>query len=152
MINENDLRTLIEKYTEGTTKFLVNLKVTNKGDITVEMDGDDGFTISDCTLLSRHIEQHLNRDEEDYSLEVASCGVGNPLKLPRQFIKNCGRLVKVQTRDGNSLTGRLLLADEQGIQLEIKPIKPKKGVIAPNPEPVGLGYAQITHAIVEIEF
>ncbi len=153
MVTEVKLRDLIEGYTNGTTKFLVHLSVSASGNITVEMDGDDGFTIADCILLSKQIEQHLNRDEEDFSLEVASYGVGNPLLLPRQYIKNTGRLLQATTLDQAVIHGRIKSADEQGVELEILPVKGKKGVVKKETaQQIRLPYADISRAIIEVEF
>ena len=71
--------------------FLVDLKISNDKSINVILDADKEVNIKDCINISRAIEFDLDRDEEDFSLEVASAGVGSPLKLPRQYRKNLGR-------------------------------------------------------------
>ncbi len=123
MIREDHIRTLIDAYTTGTGKFLVDLTVSSTGNIQVMMDGDDGYTIADCAALSRYIEQHLDRNREDFSLEVSSCGVGNPLTLPRQYRKNTGRLLEVTLSDGKMIEGRIKESDDVSITLEIPSVK-----------------------------
>lgn len=153
MITEEHLREIIGRFTEGTDRFLVEISVTPAGQITVLMDGDTGFTIADCTRLSRHIEQHLDRDAEDFSLEVASYGVGNPLLLPRQYSKNTGRLLQITTHEQEVIRGRIKGADEMGVDLETVPQKGKKGVAkAEIPQNLRFLYSQIAKAIIEVEF
>lgn len=153
MITEELVKNLIEEHIAGTSNFLVHLSISAQGNITVEMDGDEGFTIADCVSLSRHIEHQLDRETNDFSLEVASCGVGNPLVLPRQYRKNTGRLLEVQLADGVVLKGRIILADEEGIDLVIVPEKRKKG--APKPaetQQQRILYTAIGKAVIQIEF
>ncbi|HRZ41388.1 MAG TPA: ribosome assembly cofactor RimP [Bacteroidales bacterium] len=153
MVKEELLREIIERFTDGTDRFLVELSVTSSGQITVLMDGDSGFTIADCTRLSRHIEQHLDRDTEDYSLEVASYGVGNPLLLPRQYAKNAGRLLHVTTHEQEVIRGRIKGADETGVDLETVPPKGKKGGSkSESPQNIRLPYTSISKAVIEVEF
>ena len=153
MVNEALLREIIEQFIEGTDRFLVELSVTSSGQITVLMDGDTGFTIADCTRLSRHIEQHLDRDAEDFSLEVASYGVGNPLVMPRQYTRNTGRLLQVTTHEKEVIRGRIKGADEMGVDLETVPPKGKKGVIkAETPQNLRILFTTIAQAIIEVEF
>ena len=151
-ITEELIRKMIDTHVSGSDKFLVQLSVSPKGQISVLMDGDSGFTISDCVALSRHIEHQLNREEEDFSLEVSSYGVGNPLILPRQFVKNSGRLLEVTFTDGGTSTGRIISADEQGVDVEIPVAKKSKAVKAAIPETGRWEYSTIKEALIKIEF
>jgi ribosome maturation factor RimP len=73
---------------EKPVVFLIDLTITEAFKIIVTLDGDQGVLLQDCIDISRAIEQNLDREEQDFSLEVASVGVGSPLKLMRQYIKN----------------------------------------------------------------
>ena len=83
---------------ENPSLFLVDLNISDSYKITVTLDGDNGVTLQDCIDISRVIEQNLDREEQDFSLEVASAGVSSPLKGIRQFKKNRGRTLKVKTQ------------------------------------------------------
>ena len=108
---------LIKDKLEGTDKFLVDMHISRDNRISVPIDGDNGVTIDDCIELSRHIEKNLNRDEEDFELNVASAGLDNPLKLHRQYVKNVGRFLAVTTTDGEKTTGKLLEVTDTDITI-----------------------------------
>ncbi len=118
------LETIDSKLT-GTDKFLVDLKISTDNRISVFIDGDNGITIDDCIELSRAIEKSLDRDEEDFELNVSSSGIESPLKLHRQYVKNIGRQIKVILVSGNILEGKLIAVNENEIQIELQPEKRK---------------------------
>ncbi|MBR4197173.1 MAG: ribosome assembly cofactor RimP [Bacteroidales bacterium] len=108
---------LIKDKLEGTDKFLVDMHISNDNRINVSIDGDNGITIDDCIELSRYIEKSLNRDEEDFELNVASAGLDNPLKLHRQYVKNIGRSLAITTNDGEKICGELLEVTDDDITI-----------------------------------
>lgn len=108
---------IYEKLQDGPLFFTrVHVKPGNK--ISVFLDGDAGVAIDDCVSLSRYIESKLNRDKEDFELEVSSHGVGQPLEIPRQFIRNVGHAVRILLKDGTVIMGKMLKADEHGFIAE----------------------------------
>lgn len=107
MIVKGQITEIINEKINGTHLFLVDLKVLPGNRIEVFIDGDNGLGINDCVDLSRHIEKSLNRDIEDFSLEVSSPGATQPLKLSRQYIKHVGRDLELKLNDGTSITGTL---------------------------------------------
>ena len=115
--------------------FLVDLKISNDKSINVILDGDKEVNIKDCINISRAIEFDLDRDEEDFSLEVASAGVGSPLKFPRQYRKNLGRKLEVISLDGLKFMGELTHVKEDAIELQWKQREPK---------PIGKGKVTVT--------
>lgn len=117
---------LIKDKLEGTDKFLVEMHISGDNRINVAIDGDNGVTIDDCIELSRHIEKNLNRDEEDYELNVASAGLDNPLKLHRQYVKNIGRTLAITTTDGEKITGKLMEVSDNDIVVEPENLSRKK--------------------------
>ncbi|MCR5423230.1 MAG: ribosome assembly cofactor RimP [Bacteroidales bacterium] len=147
MIDKLHILDVVDTALKGSDKFLVNLKVTTDNRIFVDIDGDNGVTIDDCVELSRTIEQNLNRDEEDFELNVASAGLDSPLKMPRQYKKNIGETLSVTTFDGEHVEGRLTEADDN--TCTILPPKPKKG---PAPEAVTFRYADVKQAKIVITF
>ena len=120
MIDANKVKGLVEQWLDGKDYFLTDLTVTPDDCITVEIDQADGVWIEDCVQLSRFIEEHLSRDEEDYELEVGSAGLGQPFKVLRQWQNHVGKQVEVITRDGRKLKGTLQEADEENVVLSVR--------------------------------
>ncbi len=120
MIDANKVKGLVEQWLDGKDYFLTDLTVTPDDCITVEIDQADGVWIEDCVQLSRFIEEHLSRDEEDYELEVGSAGLGQPFKVLRQWQNHIGKQVEVITRDGRKLKGTLQEADEEHVVLSVR--------------------------------
>ena len=116
---------LSEILDENPSLFLIELNIGIDNSINIILDGDNGVTLNDCIKISRFIEHQLDRDDEDFSLEVTSSGVGNPLKNSRQFLKNIGRKLKVELLNGSSLQGLLDAADDFGFTLKWKQREPK---------------------------
>jgi ribosome maturation factor RimP len=110
---------LIAEGIKGTDIFVVKLTVSSNNDINVLLDSDSGLTLADCKTVSRAIEFNLDREEEDFSLTVASSGIGEPLVL-RQYNKNVGRKVRVSLNDGETIEAKMVSATDQGIELEWK--------------------------------
>ncbi|MDP4291512.1 MAG: ribosome assembly cofactor RimP [Bacteroidota bacterium] len=126
MITEELIRRITNELLEGSNKFIINVKVSSGNLITVVIDGDEPLRIEDCVEVSRHIEGNLDREVEDFELRVFSAGIDQPYVQLRQYIKNRGREVEVSLKDGSSVKGILLSANEQYIQLEPKVAKRKK--------------------------
>ena len=117
MIDKQKVNELVEQWLDGKDYFLTDLTVTPDDCITVEIDHADGVWIDDCVQLSRFIEDHLNRDEEDYELEVGSAGLGQPFKVLRQWQNHVGKEVEIITADGRKLKGMLKAADTDNLTL-----------------------------------
>lgn len=125
MISISTIKSLIDDRIEGTSCFVVDIKVDTGNNIMVELDNDKGISIDDCISVSRAIEHNLDRESEDFSLQVTSPGADKPLKVWRQYVKNVGRSVEVTLLDGKVETGKMVAVTDDGITLEIKPAKPK---------------------------
>lgn len=113
MIDKNVVKGLVEDWLQGREYFLVDVSVSADDRIVVEIDHAEGVWIDDCVALSRYIEEHLSREEEDYELEVGSAGIGQPFKVLRQYQIHVGRKVEVLTAEGKKLRGELMQADEE---------------------------------------
>jgi ribosome maturation factor RimP len=109
---------------EDNSLFLIDFIVGTDNKIKVVIDGDHGVTVTDCIKISRAIEHNLDREEEDFALEVASAGASSPLVLPRQYKKNIGRKLEVQTATA-TYEGSLSAVEEWYIVLEWKAREPK---------------------------
>ena len=113
MIEKKTVSQIVEEWLEGKDYFLVEVTVSPDDKIVVEIDHAEGVWIEDCVELSRFIESKLNREEEDYELEVGSAGIGQPFKVLQQYYNHVGSDVEVLTNDGRKLTGVLKDADEE---------------------------------------
>ncbi len=113
MIEKKTVCQIVEEWLEGKDYFLVEVTVSPDDKIVVEIDHAEGVWIEDCVELSRFIESKLNREEEDYELEVGSAGIGQPFKVLQQYYNHVGSDVEVLTKDGRKLTGVLKDADEE---------------------------------------
>ena len=107
MINKEHIQSLAEAHLEGTPGFLVDVVVSDGSNIRVIVDHDENTSIQFCMGLSRHIESSLDRELQDFSLEVLSPGLDQPLKLHRQYVKNVGREVAVMPIEGAKVEGLL---------------------------------------------
>jgi len=110
---------LVAEGIEGTEIFVVKLTVSSSNDINVLLDSDSGLSLADCRTVSRAIEFNLDREEDDFSLTVASAGIGEPLVL-RQYMKNVGRKVTVTLNEGEVIEAKMIAANDQNIELEWK--------------------------------
>jgi len=117
MIEKKKVTELCEEWLEGKEYFLVDASVDADNRIVVEIDHKDGVWIEDCCELSRFIEDHLDRDVEDFELEVGSAGIGQPLKVLQQYVNHVGSEVEVLTAQGKKMQGRLTAADAEGFTL-----------------------------------
>jgi len=133
--------------------FLIDLTITDNFKIIVNIDGDNGVVLQDCIDISRAIENNLDREEQDFSLEVASVGVGSLLKMVRQYKKNVGRtlIVKLATQ---TIEAELVEANDNFIILSWKAREPKK--VGKGKETVQkrqeIPYTEIKEAIVTVTF
>ena len=122
---KDKVKTLLEEaLAEKEELFLIDFQISQDNKIKVILDGDQGVTLQDCMDVSRGIEHNLDREEEDFSLEVASAGATSSLVIPRQYKKNIGRILEVRTAERN-FEGKLIAATEEHITLEWKDREPK---------------------------
>ena len=145
---------LNDALTERQDLFLVNLSINDSFKISIDLDGDHGINLQDCITISRMVESNLDREEQDFSLEVASAGLSSPLKFVRQYKKNIGRTLKVKTIASEEIEATLLAADDEKITLEWQAREPKK--IGKGKETVDkkadILYEDIKEAIVIVSF
>lgn len=118
--------TLVEQFLETRPElFLIDLKISVDSNITVIIDGDESVSLQDCLDVSRAVEFQLDRDEHDFSLQVMSPGLSEPLILPRQYGKNIGRELAITLHDDSEMQGELLQLSGEAITLELRYRRPK---------------------------
>jgi ribosome maturation factor RimP len=123
MIDKFKVLDIVKDVLEGSDKYLVNMKITPDNRIFVDLDGDNGINIDDCIEVSRAIENSLNRDEEDFELNVSSAGADSPLKMPRQYRRHVGRELSVEPFEGAKVEGVLTEAGDSQFTIKTKGTK-----------------------------
>ena len=141
--------------------FLVEVRALGTAKIEVFIDGDDGIKISQCAEISRFLEKHLDGSSlvsPNYTLDVSSPGMTNPLRVPRQYRKRIGRILDIVKNDGKELMLELVAADDEKITARtvVAPTKkPKKGKpIVPTEESVEMiiKYDEIKRALIQMNW
>ncbi len=129
----------------GKEYFLVDLSVSADDRVVVVIDHADGVWIEDCAELSRFIESRLNRDDEDYELEVGSAGLGQPFRVHRQYEIHVGKPVETQTLDGHKYRGNLLSVDADGFEIGVMQKVKEEGKKRPELKevPVRLAFSEV---------
>ncbi|MBJ7882194.1 ribosome assembly cofactor RimP [Gelidibacter salicanalis] len=155
MLSEKTVNALIESaLVERQDLFLIDFTISPESKISVVIDGDKGVTVEDCMFISRAIENNLDREEVDFSLDVASAGATSPLVNIRQYRKNVGRTLGVKAKPDLKFEGELTAVDDAGVTLEWKTKEPKpvgKGKIVVNKQ-AKIMYDDILEAKVIIKF
>jgi ribosome maturation factor RimP len=134
MIEKSRLENIILNKLADGEAFLVELQVTPGNVIHVFIDKPEGISIDECVEMSRHINSMLDREEEDYELEVSSPGLEMPFRAKQQYEKYLNRPVQIVMNDGTKYTGNLISYDDSGIEIEYEksikePGKKKKSLV-----------------------
>ncbi len=154
MITESTIKALIAEKIEDSDYYVLSLEIKQGNSIVVELEGTGPVSISDCVDISRQIEHNLDREVEDFSLQVSSPGLDKPLRDYRQFIKNVGRFLDLKMMDGREFEAELLSATEESIVVKTSrkekvPGKKRKELIE---EEHTLAYTDIAQAKIKIKF
>ena len=118
MIEKQTIKGLVEEFMKGTGLFLVAVKVSGPNRITVLADKNEGITIDECAAIHKHIEKNLDREVEDFELQVSSPGLDLPFGVIEQYLKNEGKKVEVVDNEGSKYAGKLKNVTEGGFELE----------------------------------
>ena len=149
MADQNSIEHHLEGILAGKDIFLVGVKVDNNNKIIVHIDTSEGISIDDCARISRELEEKLDRDREDFALEVSSPGLDSPFRVIEQYQKNVGKRINLVKTDGEKLEGVLKKTGENGIVLEMT--RGRKGQ-PKDPELLELSFAEIKSGRVSIQF
>ncbi len=149
MINQEKIKQLVEEKTHGTLLFPVEIKVTQGNDIFIFLDSDTQVTIDDCKMISRHVESNLDRETEDFSLQVSSAGLDKPFKLLRQYKKNIGKQIKITQTNQTIIQGELISVTNDVVEIRELNKKNKKNISVPN---LTIPFTEIKETILIITF
>ena len=154
MVDKKIIEQVVTEAIAGSDIFIVEIRVTPDNMVTVELDSTSGLDIDTCARITRAIEAAVDREIEDYELEVGSAGLTAPFKVPAQYVKNIGNDIEVLTRDGRKITGRL--TDVSGTEFTIEVSRKIKEPGAKRPslvtEPVTLSMDNVKKACYLIQF
>lgn len=154
MIDSEKVRTLLEAALQKQGAFLVDFEIAAGNVIQVTADTLEGINLEGITAISRGIEHNLDREEEDFELQVSSPGVGSPLLVKEQYIQNIGRDLKVKDLEGNKYEGELIEFKDDVLHLQWSERVPKevgKGKVTVKKE-VKLNRAEVKEARVQVRF
>lgn len=141
MIDKTKVKGLVDQWLEGKDYFLTDLSISDDDRIVVEIDHKEGVWIEDCVELSKFIESNLDRDVEDYELEVGSAGIGQPFKVRQQYENNVGSEVEAVLNNGKKTLGILKSVDDCGFTLTSKEKIRPEGAKRPKMVEVDHSYA-----------
>ncbi len=155
MIDKSLIEQLVAEGLKDTDMFPVEISVSPDNRIVVEVDSMTAVDIDSCAALNRAIEQALDRDKEDFELEVGSAGPTAPFKVKQQFDKNIGNEVEVLTRDGRKFTGTLVETTDEGFTVEVpRKVKhegAKRPVIEMQPETLAYDQAKTVKYVINFK-
>ena len=154
LITNDHILQLANAHLEGTNLFVTRITIGSDNQINVFIDGDKGVTIANCVELSRYVEKNLDREKEDFSLDVSSHGASAPLVSPRQYPKHVGRDFEIKLLDGTKAEGNLSECNDEEIKLmfsvrEDKPVG--KGKITVTKQHI-IKYNQIKESRIKLKF
>ncbi len=113
MIEERKIREVAKYKVKELGGYLVDVKVSHTNDITILFDTENGVTFSNCSELSKYIEDIFDKDEENYSLTVCSPGLDNAFLVTEQYKKHLGKEVKVLLKNGKRKSGKIVSYNEK---------------------------------------
>ncbi len=154
MLDQDKVRSLLEQALEEQQAFLIDFQIGAGNLIQVTADTMEGITLEGITAISRGIEHNLDREVEDFELQVSSPGVGSPLQVPQQYEQNVGRDLKVQTTGGEKHKGELIEFDGESIVLQWSERVPKevgKGKVTVKKD-LRINLPEIKEAKVQVRF
>ncbi|MBO5703606.1 MAG: ribosome assembly cofactor RimP [Bacteroidaceae bacterium] len=154
MIDKSVVQKLVDEWLQGKEYFLCDLTISPDSRIVVEIDHEEGVWIEDCVELSKHIEQGLDREQEDFELEVGSAGIGQPFKVLRQYEIHLDEQVEVLTREGKKFTGILTEVTPEHFVIETQQKVKKEGQKRPIIENVAITfvYDEVKYTKYVIDF
>ena len=154
MIDRQQVIDLTNEWLADKEYFLVDVVIGKDDKITVEIDHAEGVWIEDCAELSRHIENGLNGEADDYELEVGSAGLGQPFKVLQQYKNHIGLEVEVLTKEGKKLKGTLKDANEENFTITVVKKEKPEGAKRPQlvEEDIQFTYGSIKYTKYIINF
>lgn len=154
MIDKQKVIDAVEAAIEGTDNFLVDVEISADNIITVEIDNPHGVDVDSCAAVNRAVEAVLDRDTEDFELEVGSAGLTSPFKVKGQYVKNVGNDVVVLTRNGKKLHGKLVEASDESFTISVEKKVKLEGKKRPElvAEEITIPYSEAKSVTYDLKF
>ncbi len=154
MIQESTVREIIDETIQNTEIFLVDLKISGGNKINVLVDAIGGLPITDCIKVSRGIESSLDREEQDFELNVSSPGLDKPFKVFKQYEKNVGRSIRVVMIDEGVFNAKITGVEDPKISLEVEEVVIKSDALenVKKGDAIGLSQEDIKESKINISF
>lgn len=154
MITKELIENLVQEAIKETILFPIEITVNPDNKILIFLDSETNVSIDDCIKVSRFVEHSLDREEEDFALQVSSAGLDAPFKIMRQYQKNIGHDVEITKADGEKLIATLLEVSENAIKVKpLPPVSRKKTKNLPElPSEVELNFDAIKQTKIVISF
>lgn len=149
MIEQKIIEETVNSVLQGTDGYLVDITISKDNDIEVEIDSDSGVDIDTCVAINNAIENALNRDVEDFSLQVGSSGLTSPFKVKRQYDRNVGNEVEVLS-GSKKYVGILKGADNESFTIETE-VK-VKGEKKPQKQSLTFKYTEVKYTKYNLKF
>lgn len=149
MITKSQIEEIVKRHIRDTDWFVVDLFIKQDNSIYLFIDKPGGITLDECVHLSRAIEKELNRDKEDFELNISSPGLDMPLRVPLQYSNHIGHKIKIEKKDGTQLRGKILAFENLTLTLETEEKAKKKKM---QPVKTEIHYNDIKQAKLIIEF
>ena len=118
MIGKENILKIVREYPGGKDFFVVDIRISPSNRVSVFVDRMGGVSIDECAKVSRFIENHLDREKEDFELIVSSPGLDAPFTVYEQYLKNIGKKIKIQLKNGETHLGKLTAMENDAITLE----------------------------------
>ena len=132
--------------------FLVEIKIKSINNIKIFLDADSGLGIEKCIKINRALYKVMEEmgiyPDGDFSLEVSSPGIDEPLKMHRQYLKNIGREIEITLNDDSKNTGKLISVNDDQLEIEFIEGKNKKAVL----KQLAIAFTDIKQVKVQIKF
>lgn len=141
MIDKNTVIQIVEEWLADKEYFLVQVAVSSDARIVIEIDHSEGVWIEDCVALSRFVEAKLDRDEQDFELEVGSAGIGQPFLVEQQYLNNVGKEVELMTKTGLKKEGVLTQIGDNQLTIIVTEKVKDEGQKRPKPKEVSYTYS-----------
>lgn len=127
MKTKEEINRIAEEIIQGSDLFVVEVKISKNDEIEILIDSPQGVNLSTCAQISRQLEARLDRDAEDFTLTVASAGIGFPFRVAGQYRKNIGKKVVAKLTDSTRMEGILKAYDGESVTLVCKEKRTTEG-------------------------
>ncbi|MCK4663434.1 MAG: ribosome assembly cofactor RimP [Bacteroidales bacterium] len=118
MIKVDNIYQIVQNKILGSNLFIVDISIDNNNNIKIKLDSNKGINIDECVEVSKYVEKNLNKDVEDFKLEVSSPGLNQPFMVIDQYKKNIGKNLILISNEGERITGKLIKVKTTEIELE----------------------------------